>query len=84
MKDKNKATIYDLKRMCKSYKICKDCELAVIGKEKYCPCFKDIDKANDIILNWCEKHPIRTRQDEFLKLFPNAELSELSGGAINI
>ena len=84
MGNTNKATIYDLKRMCKSYKTCEDCELAIFSGEKSCPCFEDIDKVSDIILEWCKKHPIKTRQDEFLKLFPNAELSQFSGGAINI
>ena len=39
------------------------------------------DKANEIILKWCEEHPIKTRQDEFLKMFPNAMLV---GEAVNI
>ena len=37
------------------------------------------DKANEIILKWCEEHPIKTRQSEFLKMFPNAKISETHG-----
>jgi hypothetical protein len=37
------------------------------------------DKANQIILNWCEEHPIKTRQSEFLKMFPNAKIHETHG-----
>ena len=31
-------------------------------------------KSNEIILNWCKEHPVKTRQDEFLKMFPNAKI----------
>ena len=34
------------------------------------------DKANEIILNWCKEHPVETRQDRFLKMFPNAWLDD--------
>ena len=34
------------------------------------------DKANEIILNWCKEHPVETRQDRFLKMFPNAEINK--------
>ena len=64
-----KATIYDYARMCNFYKNCDDCPLflkcgALIAKET--------DKANEIILNWCKEHLVKTRQSEFLKMFPNA------------
>lgn len=32
------------------------------------------DEANEIILNWCKEHPAKTRQSEFLKMFPNARI----------
>ena len=68
---KEKATIFDYARMCKGYKgTCIDCPLD--------PCTDAIidstDKANEIILNWCKEHPVETRQDKFLKMFPNAAL----------
>lgn len=68
-----KATIYDYARVCKSYEVCDDCPLflkcgALISEEP--------NKANEIILKWCKEHPIKTRQSEFLKMFPNAMKDE--------
>lgn len=66
----NKATIYDYSRMCKFYN---DCGICPLGAQNCmwlisnCP-----NKANEIILKWCEEHPVETRQDRFLKIFPNA------------
>lgn len=68
----NKATIYDYSRMCKFYN---DCGICPLGAQNCmwlisnCP-----DKANEIILNWCEEHPVETRQSEFIKMFPNADI----------
>lgn len=73
-----KATIYDYARMCKFYDDCNDCPLflkcgALIAEET--------DKGNEIILKWCEEHPIKTKQDKFLEMFPNAMKD---GDVINI
>ena len=62
-----KATIFDYARMCKFYDDCDDCPLflkcsALIAEEP--------DKANEIILKWCKEHPVETRQDRLLKMFP--------------
>ena len=69
-----KATIYDYARMCKA-NICGDCPLR---DERHTMCFdtvmNNIDKANEIILKWCEEHPVETRQDRFLKMFPKAKV----------
>lgn len=78
------ATIYDYRRMCDFYNgECADCPLFE------CLCNTDrkhssyqIDEANDIILKWCEKHPGHTRQSEFLKLFPDAQITD--AGVIKI
>lgn len=77
-----KATIYDYARMCKFYKNCNDCALA--KATAICQVFieEHPDKANEIILSWCKKHPVETRQDRFLKMFPNAKLS--SDGLVSI
>lgn len=71
--EKEKATIYDYARMCKFYD---DCNICPLGKTT-CHLFisENPDKANEIILKWCKKHPIKTRQSEFLKMFPNAGIS---------
>lgn len=75
----NKATIYKYVRLCKHYeKDCRKCPLyfSSNGMRLYCDefIFNKTDKANEIILNWCKEHPVETRQDRFLKMFPNAEL----------
>lgn len=69
-----KVTIYDYARMCKQFRNCSLCPL-----NKFCATHievfsNDIDKANEIILNWCKEHPVETKQDRFLKMFPNADI----------
>ena len=70
-----KATIYDYARMCKEHKDCKFCLLSCDVNEMGVSCLDMIreypDEANEIILNWCKEHPVETRQDRFLKIFPN-------------
>lgn len=75
--EKEKATIYDYARVCRKYAIldCCHCPLSHSNNGLNCDCGDFIrgfpDKANEIILKWCEEHPIKTRQSEFLKMFPN-------------
>ena len=73
-----KATIYDYARICKPYDDCKKCPIGTRNNSVGIPCDYLIrthpDKANEIILKWCEEHPIKTRQSEFLKMFPNANI----------
>ena len=77
-----KASIYDYARMCKNNKSsnCGECPLGYILNESGWDCYSFIinypDKANEIILNWCKEHPVETRQDRFLKMFPNAWLDD--------
>ena len=74
---KEKVTIYDFSRICKTYyDNCSECPLAHQNNGISVRC-DDIlrinpDKANEIILNWITSHPVKTKQDNFLKLFPNA------------
>lgn len=70
MEEKRIATIYDLKRMCSTIKGCESCPLD--AGNPYCPDFKNIDKANETVLKWCEEHPQKTYKDDFLEKFPNA------------
>lgn len=75
-----KATIYDYARMCKKYEGCKGCPLYSFNDETTGRCRATLqtrpDKANEIILNWCKEHPVETRQDRFLKMFPNTMKDE--------
>lgn len=71
-----KATIYDYARMCKTVGDCAGCPMSLSnnGTNEFCSTLFQYhtDKANEIILKWCKEHPIKTRQSEFLKVFPNA------------
>ena len=73
-----KATIFDYMRICKNQKYCETCPLFSRANGMNVPCIILLreypDKANEIILNWCKEHPVETRQDRFLKMFPNAAL----------
>ena len=81
-----KATIYDYARMCGSPNPkCDKCKLHALRRVGYiCTCVlrNQTYEAYEIILNWCKEHPIKTRQDEFLKMFPNAE--KLSNNVVNV
>ena len=75
---KEKATMFDYARMCKHFDDnCQECPIFYKQTETGLSCEKFIrncpDTANETILNWCKEHPVETRQDRFLKLFPNAE-----------
>ena len=77
----NKATIYDFARMCNNFNFdCSKCPLhfSSNGMRLFCNEFilDSTDKANEIIFNWCKEHPVETRQDRFLKMFPNAWLDD--------
>lgn len=77
-----KATIYNYARLCASFEKCNQCILVKFCADQRNMFSNDIDKANKIILNWCEEHPIKTRQSEFLKMFPNAKIA--IGGVLSI
>ena len=64
-----------LRRLCESKERCSGCVL--YNKEDSC-CIADIGgSAEDtvqIVEQWAKDHPLKTRQSEFLKMFPNADL----------
>lgn len=83
----NKATIYDFARMCNNFNFnCSECPLHLSGRGMCLGCGEFIidltDKASEIILNWCKEHPMETRQDRFLKMFPNAR--KMNSGTLSI
>lgn len=69
-----KATIYNYARLCASFEKCNQCILLKYCAEQRNMFSNDIDKTNELILNWCKEHPMKTRQDELLKMFPNAKM----------
>ena len=75
-----KATIFDFARMCESNESnCECCPLSRHNNGTGIGCggllHRHTDKANEIILKWCKEHPIKTRQDKFLNMFPNAKVT---------
>ena len=84
--EKKEATIYEYARMCNKHKDCKFCPLSIDVNGMNVGCVGLLQsypkKANEIILNWCEEHPIKTRQDKFLEMFPNTKIN--SDGIIMI
>ena len=64
--------------MCSSFSKCTECEIGgfacsigLLNKS-----IEDDEKIIKIVEKWAAEHPLRTRQSEFLKMFPNAELGE--------
>lgn len=59
-------------RMCKSLPSCNGCPLNNNG----CPRLEAViaDKIVDIVEQWAKEHPIKTRQSEFLKQWPEAKV----------
>lgn len=66
-------------RMCKSYgSTCKNCEIDKLRNG--CEGCSSIvhahpEKVVAIVEKWSAENPVKTRQSEFLKLFPNAEFN---------
>ena len=63
-------------RMCDSLKECGDCPLDKINNTDNINCFDRHyeEKAVAIVGKWAAEHPKKTRQSEFLKMFPNARI----------
>ena len=59
-------------RMCDYYVNCNDCPA---GYYEWCSSLDGIPKMVPIVEQWAKAHPIKTRQSEFLKMFPNAQKS---------
>lgn len=65
---------------------CVECPLCYANNGERCDCSilerKHPEKAIEIVERWAKKHPAKTRQSEFLKMFPDSELD--SNGIIDI
>ena len=67
--------------MCERYKnMCKDCPVSSEKSGEKLPCYAlrmhNPERYCSIIKKWADEHPAKTRQSEFLKMFPNAPLNE--------
>lgn len=81
--------IKEKKRMCDLYVNaigCTCCLLSVYNNETAEKCkhyiFNKPEEAVAAVEKWSSEHPIKTRQSEFLKMFPNVRLNEC--GSIGI
>ena len=60
-------------RMCDYYVNCGDCPA---GYYEGCSSLNEIPSLVPIVEQWTKEHPVKTRQDEFLKQWPDAEISD--------
>lgn len=66
-------------RLCKN----RHCDECPVAKEGHCMVgfdyysVKNIEKTISKVEQWAKEHPVKTRQSEFLKRFPNADLTRL-------
>ena len=63
-----------LDRICKSHWSCESCPLGD-GKCSIRYIGRNRESVVKIVEQWAKDHPVKTRQSEFLKLFPNAPKS---------
>ena len=70
------AAVEDVKqrdRMCDYYVNCGDCPA---GNYEGCSSLNEIPRMVPIVEKWAKAHPIKTRQSEFLKQWPDAEIGD--------
>ena len=60
-------------RMCDYYVNCGDCPA---GNCEWCASLNEIPNMAPIVEKWAKAHPIKTRQSEFLKQWPDAEIGD--------
>lgn len=60
-------------RMCNYYTNCGDCPA---GDYEGCSSLSGISKLIPIVEQWAKEHPVKTRQSEFLKMWPDAEIGD--------
>ena len=60
-------------RMCDYYPSCSVCPAVDLGG---CSTVNNIVRMIPIVEQWEKEHPVKTRQSEFLKQWPNAEIGD--------
>ena len=60
-------------RMCDYYVNCGDCPA---GNYEWCTSLSGIPKMVPIVEQWVKEHPAKTRQSEFLKMWPDSEIGD--------
>ena len=61
-------------RMCANMDSCTSCGLYKEHTDCDTRCFTHPDEAVAAVEKWAKEHPVKTRQSEFLKMFPNARI----------
>lgn len=66
--------IKESKRLCKAQESCGKCvaQIGVCCLTDICVEEHSAEKAVAVVEQWSKDHPVKTRQSEFLKLFPKA------------
>ena len=60
-------------RMCDYYVNCGDCPA---GNYEGCASLSEIPNMVPVVEKWAKAHPVKTRQSEFLKQYPDAEIGD--------
>ena len=60
-------------RMCDYYVNCGDCPASDYEE---CSSLNGIPNLVPIVEQWAKEHPVKTRQSEFLKMWPDAEIGD--------
>lgn len=68
-------------RLCKNQRHCAECPVckngvSCMGKADD-DSIKSIDETVSKVEQWAKDHPVKTRQSEFLKMFPNADIGNI-------
>lgn len=65
-------------RMCGAYDNCGACSLCDFCEQDYSEqvTYQVAEQAVENVLEWAKKHPVKTRQSEFLKQWPDAEIGD--------
>ena len=61
-------------RMCNSYEACVGCPM--YPTDDCCMVKMNLKQMISIVEQWSKEHPVKTRQSEFLKMWPDAEISD--------
>lgn len=67
-----KEFVKEYKRMCREHRECTNCEfntVTTLSCSSYA--LEYPDEAEKIVERWAKEHPVKTRQSELLKLFPD-------------
>ena len=61
-------------RMCNSYEACVGCPM--YPTDDCCMVKMNLKQMINIVEQWSKEHPVKTRQSEFLKMWPDAEIGD--------